>query len=479
MSKKTLNKANLEKLGTERLATLVIDLVQGSAALQRRVRMELSAAQGPKEVAADIRKRFVSLRRSTSYVDWSKQRALIKDLNGLLGMIETTIAPHDADDAFELLWSFLQLAPSVYERTDDSNGSIGDVMGEAVDIISKLSSRISVNSEVLAERILDAVAEAGYGEFDGIIPAMADALGPKGLEHLKQITEVWAATPVSQHELARYQGFGLSASSPEDSVQRSRQSTRSIILADVADAQGDVDAYMARYSAEQLTFGTIAPDIARRLLDAGRIDEAFDIVNGARAAEDGKAFRMFRYDLDEVYEECLEKLGRFDELKTHLWSTFEQILSKRALRKYLKLLPDFDDIEAEEKALELAESHPHFGAALGFLVGWPSHERAARVVIARADELDGNAYDMLSTAADAVEAGYPLAATLMRRAMIQNSLDGGKAKRYRYAARHLAECHSNEPAIGDHGGFPTHEQFLAGLKQKHGRKYGFWQLVEG
>jgi len=69
MSKKTLNKANLEKLGPEKLAALVMDLVQGNAALQRRARMELSAAQGPKDVAADLRKRFASLRRSASYVD--------------------------------------------------------------------------------------------------------------------------------------------------------------------------------------------------------------------------------------------------------------------------------------------------------------------------------------------------------------------------------------------------------------------------
>lgn len=102
-----------------------------------------------------------------------------------------------------------------------------------------------------------------------------------------------------------------------------------------------------------------------------------------------------------------------------------------------------------------------------------------RVVTARADELDGNAYHMLSTAADALQARYPLAATLMRRAMIQDSLDGGKAKRYRYAARHLAECQSSEPVIDDHGGFPAHDQFVASLRQKHGRKHGFWQLVDG
>lgn len=77
-------------------------------------------------------------------------------------MIETTLVPHDANVAFELLWSFRQLASTVHGRTDGSNGAIGDVMREAMDIISKVSPRISMDREALAERILDAVAEAGY-----------------------------------------------------------------------------------------------------------------------------------------------------------------------------------------------------------------------------------------------------------------------------------------------------------------------------
>ncbi len=477
MSKKTLNQANLEKLGTQKLAALVMELVQGSAPLQRRARMELSAAQGPREVAADLRKRFASLRRSTRFVDWRKQRALVKDLEGLLAMIETTIAPDDANDAFELLWSLLQLAPSIYERTDDSNGTIGGVMSDAVALIAEISPAMSKDQTALAERILDAVADAGYGEFDGIIPAMADALGEDGLEHLKRITDVWADAATTEQELERYRGYGF-ASSAEDSLRRNKQLTRSIILADVADAQGDVDAYMARYSAEQLTYGTIAPDVARRLLDAGRVDEAFGIVTRARAAEDGKSFRTLRYDLDAVHEECLERLGKTEELKAHLWATFEQTLSATSLWKYLKLLPDFDDIEAEEAALAFAEAYPLLGAAISFFVGWPSHDRAARVVLARAEELDGNSYHTLSTAADALEPEHPLAATLMRRAMVLDTLTGAKSKRYRHAARHLAECQACDAAIEDYGDLPPHRQFLETLKQDHGRKHGFWRLVD-
>jgi len=478
MSRKTLNKANLEKLGAEQLAALVMELVQGSAALQRRARMELSAAQGAADVAADLRKRFAALRRATSFVNWRKQREMVKDLGSLLAMIETAIAPDDAPEAFELLWSFLQLTPAIQHRTDDSNGAIGDVMRQAVQIIASISPRLSVDPRTLAERILDAVADAGYGEFDGIIPATAEALGADGLEHLRQITNGWADSPPSADELEQYRSFGFS-SDAEKSVRRNKDITRSVILADVADAQGDVDAYMARYSAEQLTFGTIAPGVARRLLAAGRVDDAFDIVRGAMAAEQGAAFRLFRQDLDEVYEECLEKLGRGNDLKAHLWDRFTQTLSAPSLRKYLKLLPDFDDLEAEEKALTFAQTYPHLGAVLGFLVDWPSHDRAARVVLARADDLDGNAFDRLTAAADALEAGHPLAAAVIRRAMVRDTLDGAKSKRYRHAARHLAECQSCDAAIDDYGDFPTHTQFVADLRQKHARKFGFWQVVDG
>ncbi|WP_412508586.1 DUF6880 family protein [Roseovarius sp. SYSU LYC5161] len=478
MSRKTLNKTNLERLGSAALADLVLDLVAGNAALQRQARMALSAAQGPKDMAADIRKRFASLRRASGFLDWRKQRALVKELGGLLDMIEARIAPDAADTAFELLWSFLHLAPSIHARTDDSNGAVGDVMGRAVDLIGAVAPRITAEPRALAERVLEAVADADYGEFDGIIPATAEALGPEGLAHLKMVTNQWADTPPTQAELDKWRRFGLSTA-PEEIVKRNRESTRSIILADVADAEGDVDAYIARFTDEQLTYGTIAPGVARRLLDASRVEEAHGIVTRARAAEQGKGPRMFRHDLDEVYEECLQKLGHHDALKDHLWDRFRAGLSAPALRRYLSLLPDFEDMEAEEAALDRVEAQSHPVSAIRFLVDWPAPARAARVVLARAAELDGNRFETLTPAAEALDADHPLAATLMRRAMIEDTLRSAKSKRYRHAARHLADCAACDAAIADYGDHPTHDAFLATLREDHRRKHGFWSLVDG
>ncbi len=115
--------------------------------------------------------------------------------------------------------------------------------------------------------------------------------------------------------------------------------------------------------------------------------------------------------------------------------------------------------------------------ALAFLISWPAMERAARLVIRRAGELDGNRYETLSPAAGALAGKHPLAATLVLRAMIGFTLTKARSSRYRHAARHLMECAGLAPSIPDFGAFETHDAYAARLKAEHGRKSGFWGLI--
>jgi hypothetical protein len=85
---------------------------------------------------------------------------------------------------------------------------------------------------------------------------------------------------------------------------------------------------------------------------------------------------------------------------------------------------------------------------LAFLVSWPALDKAAALVVERFAELDGDHYEILSPAADALAAKHPLAATLLLRAMIEFTLKENGVKRYRHAARHLAECASLRTSVG-------------------------------
>jgi hypothetical protein len=202
---------------------------------------------------------------------------------------------------------------------------------------------------------------------------------------------------------------------------------------EIADVQSDVDAFIAQQSEKSRTVPLVASEIARRLLNAGRFEEAWKAINAVDESKPG----WIPFKWEEVRLEVMEALGRNEDAQRFHWQCFERGLNSDHLRAFLKRLPDFDDLEAEERAMSFALRFPSFHQALAFLVSWPALDKAAALVTERSAELDGNHYEILSPASDALAAKHPLAATLLLRAMIDFALKENRVKRYRHAARHL------------------------------------------
>ena len=256
----------------------------------------------------------------------------------------------------------------------------------------------------------------------------------------------------------------------------------------LADGEGNVDAYIALVPSQAMMQPGIAAQIGTRLLAANRAEEALAAIDAAtpkrralHGALDDDAFELGwqgpSADWDGVRIDALIATGQVERAQQARLAAFEERLSVERLRAYLKALPDFDDVVAEERAMEYALGFRSFPVALYFFHEWPAPRQAAQLVLARHAEIDGNMYYLLDPAARWLEGTHPLAATLLRRAMIEDTLDGAKSKRYRHAARHLAECRSLASLISDYGPFETHEAFAARLRVKHGRKAGFWSHV--
>lgn len=477
MAGKSLNKKNLEALGADVLAELLLDAVKGDAARQRRVRMALSSEQSPKEVAADIRKRLAQIRRAKSWISARAQRVLAKELTGLIEVISTRVAPEDAEIGFDLLWSLLQIAPDIYTRTDDSNGTIGGVIDAAMEAVQALAPRLDRDPDLLADQVFEALQDNGYGEFDGVIPALSEALGDKGLAALKTRAEASLDAPVTPDD-TEYFGVLVSAERRLAMAKDSHDRTLRIILSDIADAQGDVDAWLSQYSAEQLTYHTIAPDAARRLLEAGRAQDALRIMENCIRSEERKDRFFDTPEVDIAHFACLEALGQEDDLRRAMWSRFDTTLCAETLRRYLSRLPDFDDEDALLEARNHVRIHSDLRQGLIFCLQWPDPRLAADLVLSRHEELDGNAYELLGPTSELLEAEYPLAAALVWRSMITFALKKNRAKRYRHAARHLASCAQADAAIADYGVLQSHESFVSDLRRTHPRKYAFWDKVD-
>ncbi|UZW57377.1 hypothetical protein NUH86_21980 [Sphingobium sp. JS3065] len=473
-SEKTLNVKNLAALGAERLAELLLELAQGDAVMKHQLRLELASRVSGGDAAAEIRKRLASIAKSRSFVDWQKMAAFGRDLDMQRTAIMSYVLPTQPSEAFDLLWRMLELAPSVYERCDDSNGMIGGVMELAREDLGTVAAQTQHDPARLAARVFDSVCANDYGQFDGFIALMAKALGQDGLLILKAKFEALAASSPRKSAADERRVIGISTRGPiyqqDYETQRPARLVQSA-LTQIADALGDVDGYVARFSEEECANPATAASIAERLLTADRPDEAMAALKRAEAK-----FQAGGYwpDWQRVRIDALDALGLVGDAQSARWDIFEQALNAEYLRAFIKRLPDFDDVEAETRALAHVAQYPRFGQALSFLIDWPAHDRAADLVLARHDELDGNHYWLLTPGAETLEQRHPLAATLMLRAMIDYSLGAGKYKRYGHTARHLQTCEYLARRIESFGHHLDHEAYVADLRLRHGRKSGFW-----
>ncbi len=462
-SKTTLNAKNLEALGSERLAVLLMEISTGSAASKRRLRIELAGMQSSGEVAREVAKRLSTIDRTNSKVGGRRVKALRSDLDTQRRVIVEKIAESDADEALEMIWRFMGVAQSVFDRCADNNGTILAVFRQACADLGAIAQKAEATPCALAERVMSALQHNDYGQYDTLLVELAPALGADGLDHLRTLFVQWS----QQGDQAK----GARESYEDILNLRKRDRTIRTALEQIADAQGDVDAFIALNDEQARQDPAVAAEIAARLLKSGRKEEALNALNVANISDRNKV----PVEWEDVYIEVLEEFDRKDDAQKFRIQSFERTLNACHLKAYLKRLPDFDDMEAEEKAIAFAGSYKDVHEALAFLLSWPAPDEAARVAVSRAAELDGDRFEFLTSAAESLRDTNPLASVVILRAMVDFVLDRARAARYRHTVRNLAEAKRFASEIKDWRTVKSHEEYVADLKSRHRSKTRFWK----
>lgn len=456
---------NLAKLGPRRLAEILLDEVGRNRQLKQAVQMALAAKSGASEVAHYVRKRLAQLARAEAFIDSEKSRELATELEHLRAVIVESIGADDPKLAAELLEQLLDLHSSTFQRLDDSSGRVGALFRSACHDLGPLLKRSNAKPVELAPMVLRRIEDNGYGIYDGIVVGLSDALGREGRNALRRLLEERRVAHLMSQERAaiRPGHFDYILSGLLQGLR------------DIADCENDVDAFIDTYEGFDLTNPVYATEIALRLLRAGRAKEALVYLDKGMPNESNRYFRLFEWS--DVRIGVLLALDRKDEAQTLRYNLFEQHLSAPHLKAYLKELVDFEDVEAENTALSQVERHGDVHAALAFLIKWRALDRAARLVDARIDEINGDLYELLDPAASALEGKHPLASVLLRRRLIDYTLQKARSTRYRHAVRHLREIESQRSDVKDYGRHESHAEFVARLRREHPRKVGFWTAL--
>ena len=353
-SLKRVTSENLAGLGAQRLAELLIAVADTRPDLKRQLRMELAAAQGLEPLATEVDKRLTSLETLRSKVSWRQRPAFLRDLDALRQLIAMRMASLDQGAALPRMWRFMNVARPAGARLRDKHGELDALFGRAAADLGRLvSTRGGIDA---SQALYDAIAHDPRGWRTWLPIVLQDA--PQGLAAatLTLIT--------GQHMLGQI-GF----------------------VRQLADAAGDVDAYRATYLDDSIRAPANAAEVANRLMAAGRIAEAGEVLEAVEAKmKEGRAGRG-SVDYDYAWEtssiEYLDLSGHAEAAQAARWASFEATLSVERAKAFTTRLTDFEDVEAETRAFEIASQHRDFQKGLSFLMDWPAVGEAGRMIEAR------------------------------------------------------------------------------------------------
>jgi hypothetical protein len=350
-SLKKVTPENLARLGAERLAEIVADAADSRPDLKRRLRMELAAEQGAEHLALELDKRLNTLDASRSKVSWRKRPTFVADLEVLRVLIAQRLAGLDPAAALGRMWAFMDLARRLGTRVRDRDGELAAVFDRAAADIGGLIAR--PQNAGAAGALVEAISRNPAAWAEWLPTVLARAPRPIVEPLLRKVRERQGGSP------------GWAG-----------------ILRQVADAAGDVDAFLATFTAQAIRTPAVAAEAARRLLAAGRVEEAGRVLYaaGRQAAEPD-------FDWESALIDYLEAAGEAEAAQQARWASFERTLSAERARAFTRRLPDFEDVEAENRAFDHAARHPDTQRGLQFLMEWPALPEAATMIEARADEL--------------------------------------------------------------------------------------------
>lgn len=430
----------------------IIHATHASDEHARSVIEQAIAVYDPKELYKITNKLLTSVKNGRRYIDYYESHAFSEQLDRINNGIEKLL-PQDPKLALKLCQRFIEIDGSICERVDGSDGFLSHCYLTTYQLLDRAFAATESQIEEVGNYLYEVYSQDNYG------------LRSYMLEQCKQSLRT-GADEVIKRRLA------------EDTSAGDYQALA--VLKVIADARGDVDTYiqLVRQRYEQLNRPIADQDIcgiAKRLNDAFRSEEAIDWL---KQIDDDSLDHSTKIKL---LMEAYKLEGQDKKAQALLWQRFERYLSTEDYRQYLRHGTQEDKAAAQEKALQLAKAYHSLGDSLQFLADIDLWDELEKVIVehAKADTLDGADYSIyrkLSTALS--KQGKYLPATLLRRVLVGQVLDGGKSQYYNYALSDLKKAYDFAHQVNDWQGFDEHQCFFDQLKSTHFRKHSFWSGIE-
>lgn len=442
-------KAQLAQSSPAELAALVAKLAETEANVYHAATAFVQR-KTPTKLIRTLDSQLKGLRSGKTFYTYKTVGGFQNKLWGFLDSIERNLAPAAPLKALDLLGRFIEADGEIFERADDSNGMIGDAYRHAADLFAEIAESLEYPNEAADwfERLLTSNA---YGARDRLYANASQILAPVQLEQLVQALRSKLATGLAQTE-----------TSPHDHEHRKMR----VQVMQLAQASGNIELYadIALEGNAIQDCPAYAIKIAQLYLNKGDAEMALKYL---------PPFKQAHWESDAQYirGQALESLGQTDAALAILLDSFIAAPSARSAMDYLEKLPTTEQSGAKEKLCCLTIQHSNSPITQAeILIALDQRDQAAQIICHSNDAIQSESYYRLRDLATTLEVDQPLAASLLYRGAVVQTLNEARPKNYRYVVGYLKKLLTLEPSIVDWQEIPPHSFWWTQLYEKHQRK---------
>jgi len=455
-------KQKLQCLDVELVNDFVLDLYLQYPELKAQIET-LVLFNDPAALAKAILKRIQSISRGRKFIDYRLSASFARDLDAIVTDIERGLLEHSAKHAFDLMTKFLVTSNKVFERVDDSSGSIGDVYRDAVLLWLTTAKAYKDATPAGAkvnwlERVNQLYRENDYGVYDGLLPNSAILLSHDELSQL-----AWRY----ESELRQ----AMKTTTDNNRVNMAALDS-SIAMGSIAVALKNPTLYERATLIDSPEPNDLQKkSIVQMYLKFNEVDAALRWLNTPWLAR-------FEADRLKLLEDAFVQNADEDALKQTRYDVYQRDKSHSSYTRYLECLTDTEQQTARIEAITLAEQGDDLLLNIDMLLQLNEAETAQSLVLTHANEMENGFYgSLLELAKQFEKQACWLAATACYRSLLCDILKQARSKAYTHAARYYKKLANISEHIHDYSPLIEQVAFIAQLKQAHGRKNSFWRRV--
>lgn len=443
-------KSKLQKIGINALVDALLELASRCEAGEDFIdRLLLPQSESYKYFSTELTK----LANSDRFIPWKHSMSFAQELEQLLDDIKAKV--NDPEAGVNLASRFFELDEPIFERSDDSSGSIGTVFTyDAAQLFSFFAAQCQ-DKEWIAQKVVEIVQKDEYCVRDSLLEHVHEFLDTEQLTKLAEQFSILAADDSNDFRQRR-------AWSHVHTLARQLKDPEMFELARLA-ASSPRDSSKAHLEIAEVYLESGKPEIALSWIEKIPPEDTF-----------------VSYDRQKLLITVYGQLGKRKEQEEAVWAFFRRFRDEDNLQTLLEIVgPEKrDSIIADESVIILSE--PSLCSSnLEFLVENERLQDAERYILDREDQLNGESYYSLEPIAQAFEQReFPLAASVIYRKLLESVLERRVSKYYHHGVRYLKQLDKLAKMIPDWRGRTPHSEYFQTIHDEHKRKTAFWSKYE-